>query len=429
MRYVKIPKKNGKFRNICIPNREEKMELRSLVDIIESKVRKVAPAEIIHGFTRGKSPVTNAIAHVGHKYVLSFDIKDFFDNVNEEKLRNKLSKDELSVVLVKGYAAQGLPTSPAVANLAAIDLDKAIIKWRTKNEYQFIYTRYADDLTFSFDNKELIEILKVNIPQFVKRCGFEINSEKTKLQSTKNKVVTGVGIDNFGIHPTRHIKRKLRAAIHKKNVDSIRGLEEWIKLKTPRDKSKIEKSGPDVEKLCKLWRLGKVELDKIPEKEDVDLGDNCIITGDIPYTLGMSTYTSGWTSCLSQPSGHYRKTVLFWLYLRGTRVAAYLSKKTVSFAGVERREMRARALVHTLRNGIMVYDRLYGSPEDTIFLRDKLEKQGIIFIAEAKKKYRGIKVVGHAPAKFKKYFDNLQSTVDVASKGVWRGKKVRSAYL
>lgn len=436
MKIVNIPKGNGKFRTIYVPNKQEKAHLRSLVWKIADRAAKACPKEVPHGFMRKRSPVTNAQAHVGHEFTLTMDLRDFFATVTEKMLTGKLSAEIVKDIIVDGSARQGLPTSPAAANLAAADMDKAILKWITKNNKQIIYTRYADDLTFSYDDPGLTEILKVNIPQIVKRCGFTLAEEKTHVYSAKagRRIITGIAVDNE-LHPTRRIKRKLRAAIHQGNTASANGLLEWCKLKPPKLRTAdgvLENTDikEEVRKLAKVWRLGNVSVAKIPDKgPDEDLGKDCIVTGDPVYHLGMSTFTTGWVSCMRQPTGQYRRGTIFWMHLRGTRIAAYLSNKTAVFGGVERRQMKARCLVHTLRNGVKCYDKLYGDNISAMHLRNQLESAGYIGVYKARELYKNEKVEGHAPAGWRAYFDSLGNSTSKAVKGQWAGKQVRICHL
>lgn len=430
MRTVSIPKKNGKMRLIYVPSESEKSTLRSMVGQLGRKAARACPENVCHGFVRGRSPVTNALAHVGHAFTTCFDLKDFFDSVTEQHLQGKLKEYELKAVLVDGAPRQGLPTSPAVANLAASDMDKAIIKFRSKYGIQFIYTRYADDLSFSYDDPQLTKTLLDVIPTIVSRSGFKINPDKTRTMSARNgrRIITGIAVDD-DIHPTRRVKRRLRAALHQQTKSAL-GLQEWCKLKPPVQRGDKELTGDELERLVKTWRLPKINLTKVPDKKAAeDLGDSCIITPDPVYMLGMSTWTTGWRSCMRQPDGEYRKGVIFWVHMRGTRIAAFLSKDTKIIAGVERRVMRARALVHELRNGVKVYDRIYGNPGDIDVLKNKLILNGYITVEEAREKYSGTKVVGHAPARWVCYLDRLYSNTDRASNGVWNGQMVRTLHV
>jgi len=436
MRIVKIPKGRGKFRTIYVPSHPEKLALRGLVHQIMERVEKICPDGVVHGFARQKSAVTMAQAHVGHAYTLCFDLRNFFDSITISHLKGKLPQDLIEKVLVDGAPRQGLPTSPAVANIAASDMDKAILRWGEKR--QIIYTRYADDLAISYDNPALTAEILAIIPQIVGRCGFKLAKEKTRLLDAKSgrRIICGVAVDSLGIHPTRSVKRKLRAAKHQNNTYRANGLEEWAKLKPPKRRSfsligsadKIEQ----IQKLAKFWRLGNVYAKDMPDKgEDIKIDADCIITGDPIYMLGMSTWTNGWRSCTRQPDGQYRRGTVFFSHLRGTRIAALLDDKTQTIAGITRKNMLARALVHQLRDekGTLVYDRVYGTPENIEKLVAKLKGYGIINISSAKQSHKNIKVVGHAPATWRAWFDNLSHSAAKASSGRWSGKQVRICHI
>jgi hypothetical protein len=423
MRIIHIPKRNGEYRKIYIPDAETKHSLRLLLGNIEKKSR----SDVVHGFTKSKSPVTNALAHVGHNFTLTFDLKDFFDSVKPEHLAGKLKKEELELVFVDGAPRQGLPTSPAVANLAAAQMDQNILRWIEKNNYNIIYTRYADDLAFSYDDPALSEPLKKQIPIIISKLGFKVNRAKTKLQSAKvgRRVITGVAVDDT-IHPTRAAKRRLRAARHQRNRNQSQGLAEWCKLVLPRERSQ-KVSGEDIEKLGKIWKLGRLPRE-FPFKEEEQLGNDVLITGDPIYMFGMSDWTTGWRSCMTHGNSptSYHRGVIFWALLRGTRLAALLDTKTKVVAGVERRVMRARALVHSLRNGVKVYDKFYGCPDAVEILKRELVSAGYIPVSKGP---RGIAVVGHVCNKIRPYFDNLRSHTATAKEGIWKGKKVTVAEI
>ncbi len=90
---------------------------------------------IVHGFYPGRSPVTNAKAHIGYEATLFFDIKDCFDSTiykSFEFAKRKYEsfyrffKNHSWALLDEGVARQGLPTSPALANIALSEVDSVI---------------------------------------------------------------------------------------------------------------------------------------------------------------------------------------------------------------------------------------------------------------------------------------------------------------
>ena len=235
---VKIPKKRkGEFREICIPNASLKYRLR--VRNFELNKESLKFGSEVQGFCPGKSPCSNAVAHIGYNFTLSFDLKDFFDTVKPSMVDPKWSD-----CFINGRAYQGLPTSPAIANLAFLSTDKLILNYiqdyiKTvcfcgENE-RIVYTRYADDLTFSFNHYETYLQLRKNIPLIVESNGFFINSRKTHLQTAKfgRRMITGVAVDKERIYIPREIKRKMRAARYYQQFRRYYGLSEWAKLKMP----------------------------------------------------------------------------------------------------------------------------------------------------------------------------------------------------
>jgi len=231
MKKIKISKRNGKYRLVYVPSKFQKKYLRKLLSKLEEIVLLTCN-ECNHGFMPQKSAVTNALQHVNKEYSLCFDLENFFDSVNRQHLTGKIPDYILDVVLVDGAPRQGLPTSPAVANIAASEMDEKILELIPD---EVVYTRYADDLTFSFDNADLITLLKEKIPKIVESCAFKINEKKTHLQKARQgrRIITGIAVDN-DLHPTRKSRRKLRAALHQGNKWSANGHQEWCNLNLPR---------------------------------------------------------------------------------------------------------------------------------------------------------------------------------------------------
>lgn len=309
MKTVLIPKGNGKFRRIHVPDKDEMARLRVLVPALTQRMVEADKSGVMHGFFPGRSCVTNAMQHRGYRFTLKFDLKDFFDTVKasmvkdswhhaenfeecwireplsdlqfgqqvwykahagvpllEGRVKSKhLTQDAYFVVYncngewnnfhnytaeltdactlrtseqVNGYAGQGLPTSPILANIAAAKMDEQIVKLSRRAgrfDNRFAYTRYADDLTFSFNDQRLVAVLKDAVPRIVAECGFVLNEKKTRLQCADygRRMVTGIAVDDQ-VHSRRETKRRLRAAKHQGNAPQVCGLEEYCKLKVPK---------------------------------------------------------------------------------------------------------------------------------------------------------------------------------------------------
>lgn len=254
MRKVYIPKGKGQFRLIYVPDASERAKIRYRMGKLR-RVHKDNCSKHVHGFFPGRSPVTNARQHIGRQFTLSFDLKDFFESVTVDKFRRatwwSIPNSIINILFPDGAARQGLPSSPIIANITAAKMDAEIIRCirgvtlpKARRVFgdqpanrNVVYTRYADDLTFSFDSVRWVEVLQSIIPKIVKECGFEINPAKTKLQcaAAGNRIITGVSVGKTGITTPRYIKRNRRAALNQGNTESAEGLEEWMNLKLPKE--------------------------------------------------------------------------------------------------------------------------------------------------------------------------------------------------
>ena len=233
----RIPKRNGKYREIYIPSPEYSKVLRSIIPDLENILNKLDTYKANYAFQKGRNCALNALQHLGFRYTISMDLTDFFNSIGIHHVVNLIPNEIIEKCFIDGNPKQGLPTSPLISNIAFLRCDKEIIEALRKLLPRFVYTRYADDLIVSFN--DLADLAKITfvLKQIAERHGFEINSAKTKLQDQKNGsiIVTGIAINKDGLAATRRTKRKIRAAIHQQNRKSINGLIEWSKCKLPND--------------------------------------------------------------------------------------------------------------------------------------------------------------------------------------------------
>lgn len=251
MNIVRIPKRSGEFRTIYVPDAAERKVLNQHLQTIKNVAEALnyASGGFQHGFQPARSPATNALQHVGFSYTLTMDLKDFFDSVTPEMVPENIRFPEC---FPDGAARQGLPTSPALANIAASRMDRdifsrynlsldseveRIIMLDCDSYAPITYTRYADDLTFSSNSFERLDWLRQIVPGIARKHGFEVKESKTHMQwsGAGRRMITGVAVDDKGIHPSRHTKRRLRAALHQRHTAEARGLAEWMKLTLPGD--------------------------------------------------------------------------------------------------------------------------------------------------------------------------------------------------
>jgi hypothetical protein len=91
------------------------------------------------------------------------------------------------ITTIDNHLPQGFCTSPTLANIATHQLDKELKKLCSKD---ITYTRYADDLYFSSDTKQ---IPLDDITSIIENHSFVLNNEKTKFMKRGQKqYVTGL---------------------------------------------------------------------------------------------------------------------------------------------------------------------------------------------------------------------------------------------
>ncbi|WP_158285784.1 TIR domain-containing anti-phage reverse transcriptase [Pseudohoeflea suaedae] len=230
-----IPKKNGGERKISKPLRGLALAQVRLLIILKHVYK---PKGYVKSYVEGESFLTNANYHSNQKWVLNFDIEDFFGTITFPRVRGLfMSKffgfnPRVSTILARictheGSLPQGAPTSPILSNIIGNALDKNLVA--LAREYKLKYTRYADDITFSssqklppgavislwepkFGKREIT--LGKDIREAVKNAGFRINPEKTRIQFPyERQVVTGLVVNKKANIRRADIAR-LRMKIH-----------------------------------------------------------------------------------------------------------------------------------------------------------------------------------------------------------------------
>jgi len=242
-RYSKfsIPKASGGTREILAPVPQLKLaqkrlahHLQNCLQEIETKQTVKPDCIISHGFKRDLSIATNAGNHIGRRWVLNMDLKDFFPSINFGRVRGFFLKNKhfaldpstatvlAQIACHKNSLPQGAPTSPVISNLITGLLDIRLNKLASRSRCSF--TRYADDITFSTNLAEFpTSIAKLNsdgkwelagrISKRIKQSGFTVNDKKTRMQYRRSRQdVTGL-IVNSEIGVKRETLKTVRAQV------------------------------------------------------------------------------------------------------------------------------------------------------------------------------------------------------------------------
>jgi hypothetical protein len=207
-----VPKKSGGARIISAPDPRLKLIQSRLAKLlaecqleIEAKLKVKPQCVLAHGFKAGFSIQTNAINHRGRRWVFNVDLQDFFPSINFGRVYGFFMKNQhymlnqkVAAVISKiachdNMLPQGSPCSPVISNIIAHLLDIRLNELAAGRGCT--YTRYADDLTFSTDEKTFPSSIAVRDPvhphqwlagaglkKRVAKAGFAINDQKTRMQ-------------------------------------------------------------------------------------------------------------------------------------------------------------------------------------------------------------------------------------------------------
>jgi retron-type reverse transcriptase len=109
---------------------------------------------------------------------------------------------------------QGAPTSPGICNAILLRLDRRLAGLAKKRG--LVYTRYADDLTFSGDvDLDVIHRFRTAATKLIEAEGFVVNRNKTRVMtSAARQSVTGVVV-NKSLGLSRQERRRMRAMAHR----------------------------------------------------------------------------------------------------------------------------------------------------------------------------------------------------------------------
>ena len=216
-RKVKLPKNNGGFRTLSVPD-----------EVLKSIQRQIAEVLLIHmpvsryakAYRFGSSTLRNAKHHVGKQVVLKLDILHFFDSIRYSTVKDKVFPEEIYAEPVrilltmlcyhKDALPQGAPSSPAITNIILYEFDEQIGQWC--RERGIAYTRYCDDMTFSgdFNPAEVIRFVRLEL----KKMGFLLNEQKTQIQRPgQQQTVTGIVVNEKLSIPADY-RRKLRQELY-----------------------------------------------------------------------------------------------------------------------------------------------------------------------------------------------------------------------
>lgn len=219
---MNIPKKNsrnfGQYRTVYMAINYALSLIHKNLETAINLSENFPP--YVHGFVRKRSIVTNAKKHLAKKFILNVDIENFFESIKVETVvdaflylgcNNEIAEILAKICTLNGFLAQGLSTSPVLANIACREMDQYL--FNLSKLYQCEFTRYADDITFSGDGDTPS---KVSIEEIFNKYGFKLNHKKYKIQKRgQGQYVTGLTVfDKEYPRLPKKIKKNLRLVLY-----------------------------------------------------------------------------------------------------------------------------------------------------------------------------------------------------------------------
>lgn len=308
---VEIPKKNGGTRILGVPTVEDRIAQMVVRMYFEPNVEKVFYSDS-YGYRPNKDAI-KAISVIRqrcwkHDWILEFDIKGLFDNIDhnllmkavrkhtdkkwvtlyiERWLRAPFKMKDGTIVKRESGTPQGGVISPVLANLF---LHYAFDRWITTNFPQNPWARYADDAVIHCGTKAVAELIRKRLGERLKECGLELHPDKTKIIYCK---------DDFRKRDENNIK-----------FDFLGYTFRPRKSKSKTGKYFINFSPAVSNKACKAMRQ-TIRAWKLQLKPDKDISDisnmfNPVIRGWINY------YGKFYKSELYKVLRHMNKALVQW---------------------------------------------------------------------------------------------------------------------
>lgn len=233
-RYKKyeILKRNGvETRLIAQPSRESKFIQRMIVE----ELRKILPVhKAATAYEKETGIRLNALRHLHSRYLLKMDFKNFFPSITPELFfavaeSSGVEFEQVDKIFLEHALffrstrrarlrmSIGAPSSPFVSNFVMNTFDQALTGFCV--EKNITYTRYADDLTFTTNEKNILfDLPKVVANLLAEYCfkKIRVNSSKTVFSSKRfNRHVTGVVLtSNNELSIGRERKREIASLIN-----------------------------------------------------------------------------------------------------------------------------------------------------------------------------------------------------------------------
>lgn len=245
---VEIRKHGGGKRKLSIPCVVDRFLQQAILQVLQSKWDSKF-SEHSYGFRPRKSAhqaIRQAQVYIksGNSFLVDIDLKQFFDEVNHNRLMSSLSKeinDKRVLKLIRGYlqagilengvitvaekgASQGSPISPFLSNIVLDELDKELGK------RGHCYVRFADDCNIYLKSYRAAQRVMKSITHFIeKKLKLKVNQQKSAIDTPDNRKFLGFSF-------TKYLKpHRIKIA-----DESIKRFKDKIRRLTGRNSIKME---------------------------------------------------------------------------------------------------------------------------------------------------------------------------------------------
>jgi len=266
-RMYRIAKRDGSFRHI----HEVRSDLFRVQAFLAHEVlAKVSPHPAAFAFHPGGGIKKCARQHCRARWIFQYDLSNFFYSVNEEHvyrvycslgyrpllafelarlsttLRIPRDVSGANILVTRdrkgtpyadkcdqlGVLPQGSPSSPAMSNLVARDLDTRLANVALK--YNMVYTRYADDITLSAmqigRGRSRGEIHR-SVIHAIRKSGFVENESKTRVAGPgSRKLVLGLLVDGPDPRLSRQMYQRVETRLYACEKFGLNGTAEFYKF-------------------------------------------------------------------------------------------------------------------------------------------------------------------------------------------------------
>lgn len=185
---------------------------------------------VAFAYRKGTNPHHALLPHAKSRAFYQTDLTKFFDRITSPLILRAIQGNNtpiadleqhldrvIQLVTIDGRLPIGFSTSPAISNTCLKPFDDQLENYSHKNN--IIYTRYADDIILSAENREQLSGVEENLIKLLaENLGpeFQINRSKSKLTTVGRKIK----VLGMVVLPTGHIsiemetKKKIEYQLH-----------------------------------------------------------------------------------------------------------------------------------------------------------------------------------------------------------------------